>query len=616
MPTLQEQIDFVLGPQVPVTGSWLDQTLISKARQHGEACPVDPPTGENELNAFTLLHYYDLPLSLYIAHRRTGDPSFLALARKAADSWWKHPSWIGEGAIRLWPDSAAPPPRHAGIGGLILRALDGRPEMWDWIVGYTNAHLNIWCKLRINNSQLWYGPREVAFTMQFAAWVAMTLPDSYPNASQIKAQLVADLENLTINYTGRLQYPDGSWRDSSEWVDSDGGTMVNSMQPFIVGLLICALVDVYQVVTSTAAKESAKNQILKACRHLYADGPYAKDLIEQKSGKRVRGFHYFYHGGTTVNPTKYAKGDMKDPWTDVEGWWLSAARQAISTILPAFGYAFLLSGDQFYKDAASEMYDSAYGGGDGFRAFLTDTAKNYNQHARRVGSLAAWLGGQVAPPPAPTPTPTPTPTPDPVPSPSVPRAVLTSPAIGAKVSDTITLTATAEDAAGIANVYFVVDDVVIGGDSTLPYTFNLDTRRLSDGNHVAYVRAWNSLGKAGDSAKVTFVVANVPVPDPTPIPDPAPPPPQPVPCSMTVTPAELTLPVNGMGTVTVMLEHMTAPTEVTAIGSSGQVTVNPGLRKVSGTSASIEFQIGVKRKGGTVTFKSGCGSKVVVVKVG
>ena len=36
--------------------------------------------------------------------------------------------------------------RHAGIGGLILRALDGRPEMWDWINAYTRYHFDLWLK--------------------------------------------------------------------------------------------------------------------------------------------------------------------------------------------------------------------------------------------------------------------------------------------------------------------------------------------------------------------------------------------------------------------------------------------------------------------------------------
>jgi hypothetical protein len=494
---LESQIEIITGPQIPIGDSWFDRTQIEKARLHGEACPATPPTDESGLNSFILLNYYDLPLSLRIAYERTKDPQFLTLFRKCADAWWKTPGWIEEGNKRLFVEGiATPPPRHAGIGGLMLRALDGRPEMWEWIVGYAQAHLDIWCKSRINNNQLWYGPREVAFSLQFAAWIARVLPDSYPNASQIRTQLIADLENLVVNYTGRLQFPDGSWRDSSEWFDNvlavlsqdapaqttqvrvqplafpvstgqkvefanggvtnttkaqlagsvvidveplpvsraansilyvaDGTAMVGTMQPFIVGLLVCALVDVHQVLSDGPTRESVKTQILKACRHVYSDGPYAKDLIEQKSGRRVRGFHYFYHGGTTLNPTKYEKGSMVAPWTDLEGWWLASARQAISTILPAFGYAYKISGDPFFKDAGDEMFDSAYNGTDGARAMMDDTAKNYNQHARRAASYLAWTGSV----PQPIPTPEPQPQPEPVPPPTIP-----APLPGSTVTD-------------------------------------------------------------------------------------------------------------------------------------------------------------------------------------
>lgn len=510
--------DFILGPQVPVGTNYFDTTQIAKAKQHGAACPVDPPTEDNALNAFILLHYYDLPMALRIAYERTKDQVFLDYFRKAADAWWKHPTWIKQGTERPWPDSAAPPPRHAGIGGLILRALDGRPEMWDWIVGYTQAHLDIWCKSRINNDQLWYGPREVAFSLQYAAWVAKELPDSFPNAAQIRTQLIADLENLVVNYTGRLQYPDGSWRDSSEWVDADGGTMISSMQPFIVGLLICALIDVHQVISGTA-KENCKNQILKACRHLYSDGPYAKDLIDQRSGRRVRGFHYFFHGGTTVNPTKYAQGDLKDPWTDKEGWWLSSARQAISTILPGFAYSFKLTGDQYFKDAYAEMYDSAYSGTDGARAFLDDTAKNYNQHARRVPASLAWIGGSpmppTTPPPAPTPTP-PAPTPIPSPTPGTPSPD------GFKGTTVV-------DAQGAkwtigANQATLRDGVHVGGGqgSIYKYLASVVYTLGTDKNWYKWAGAWSSVGAQEPGGTSPTPQPPAPTPTPTPAPAPAP----------------------------------------------------------------------------------------------
>ena len=100
----------------------------------------------------------------------------------------------------------APPPRHAGIGGLILRALDGRPEMWDWINAYTRYHFDLWLKRRINDSQLYYGVREGAFALHYAAWLAKTLPDSFPlqaggtatNGAALRAQYLADIEAISV----------------------------------------------------------------------------------------------------------------------------------------------------------------------------------------------------------------------------------------------------------------------------------------------------------------------------------------------------------------------------------------------------------------------------------
>lgn len=687
-------LTFITGPLTQIGNTYFDQTQVARGKAHGAACPATPPpaTNDNDLNSFILLNYYDLPLTMRIAYERSKDPIFLDYFRKAADAWWQHPTWIGEGSIRLWPDSAAPPPRHAGIGGLILRALDGRPEMWDWIVAYTQAHLDIWCKSRINNDQLWYGPREVAFSLQHAAWVAGTLPDSFPNAAQIRAQLIADLENLVVNYTGRLQYPDGSWRDTSEWLDNvmavltadapagtsqlkvipltfplsagqkvgfwnggltkttkaqsagstvidveplpvsrvkndylsvDDGTMVGSMQPFIVGLLADALVDVHQVVVSDVAKESAKNQILKACRHLYSDGPYAKDLVEQRSGKRVRGFHYFFHGGTTLNPTKYEHGDMVAPWTDLEGWWLASTRQAISTILPAFAYAFKLTGNTYFRDAYNEMYDSAYSGADGFRAMLDDTPKNYNQHCRRVPASLGWIGGVVAPP-VPLPTPSPAPPPDPVPVPQpdsgAPVVVITSPVDGATISGLVSVAATATDPAGIDVAYLILDGATVSASGTAPYSVQLDSRTLSDGPHSIYVRAWNTVGKAGDSQKINVIVANAaPVPTeppaPTPTPIPPTPTPQPVPCSISA-PASITVPRNSSGDIEIRLNNLTQPTPVSvSSGSDGQVTVTPLSQVASSTKPTLIFKVRTKNKkqSRAIAFTSSCG--VVSVRV-
>lgn len=418
--TLAPESQIIIGPQAAMTSSWFDTTQIQQAKLHAQGCVDPPPTDNAGLNTFILNQYYDLTMTAYIAAKRANDPELLALARKCADSWWKHPTWIGEGRIQLFPDQATPSPRHAGIGGLILRALDGRPEMWPWITAYTRAALDNWVLNRMGTTQLFYGLREGAFALHYAAWVAGTHPDP-----AVRARFVADIENAVVNYFGKHQLADGSWRwdtATDEFVEDDGGTLKGVMQPFMVGLTVSALIDAHQVIGNPTAKESAKQQILKACRHLYEGGPYIKDQVEVKSGRRIRGFHYYYHGGTSVNPTRYEKGDIPNPWTAAEEWYVPSARQAISTIVGAYGYAFLLSGDPFYKIAGDELWDAAYGGGDGIRAMADTTAKNYSQHYRFAGRYLVWRGGGALPTPSATSTPiasvSPTPLPTPVVSPT------------------------------------------------------------------------------------------------------------------------------------------------------------------------------------------------------
>lgn len=557
--TLQEQIDLIIGPQAP-TGSYFDTTLVTKAKLHGEACPANPPAKPlspveprrqdftddqsyqaahltwttvpvikawlDALNSFVLLQYYDLPLSLYTAYARTQDPAFLALANKCADAWWKHPTWIGEGEVRLWPDNASPPPRHAGIGGFILRAMNGRFEMWDWIHSYTSYFFYIYVKRRL--TQPIYDLREGAFVLRFATWLSQVLPDSFPtmnggtaNGIALRALYMADIEAATVQYFGRNQRGDGAWTWNDEFKDTDGGSLVGITQPFMVGLLLRALCDAHQVVSSDLARTSIKVQILNGCRHLYSDGPYSR-AIATNFGVETRGFHYFYHGGTSVNPTRYVRGNIPSPWLTTERWHVESARQAISTIAGSFAYAYKISGDDFFKTAGNELFDSAYGGRDGFRAMMADTAKNFNQHVFGSSSFTAWLGGAVTPAPLPAPAPAPAPTPPP--EPSVPVVTLNLPLDGSTLSGTVTVTATVTDSGTINIAYLIVDDVVINSDSVAPYSFSLDTTKLNDGNHSLFVRAWNAAGKAGDSKKISVVVANTtPAPTPTPTPVPTPP---------------------------------------------------------------------------------------------
>src|ERR1043166_7035583 len=399
--------DFIIGPQVPISSSWFDQTEIARAKVHGAQCPDVPPplTDPTALNDFVLLNYYDLPLTEYIAYKRTGDVTFLNFARKCADAWWQHPQWIQSGAQRDFDNGQGPPPRHAGIGGLILRAIDGRPEMWDWITAYTRNQFDAWLGRRVNDSQLYYGVREGAFMLHYAIWIAATHPDP-----AVRAEFLAKAESISVNYFGRLQYQDGSWRwntAADEFVDADGGTLQGIEQPFMVGLLLNALIDVHQLSTNQTVKASIQHQLTQSCLSLF-NGPYRRFESTGIPGVNWRSFWYFYYGGTSVNPTKYELGGGSYVNADITtqgSWVISNERQSIATIFSAYGYAYQITGDPIYKSMGDELFDAAFAGIDGFRGEADGTAKNYNQTYRRGGSYQAWLTQAAGSLPTPAPSP-------------------------------------------------------------------------------------------------------------------------------------------------------------------------------------------------------------------
>lgn len=112
-----------------------------------------------------------------------------------------------------------------------------------------------------------------------------------------------------------------------------------------------------------------------------------------------------------------------------------------------------------------------------------------------------------------------------------------------------------------------------------------------------------------------------PVVTPTPFPSPSPEPtpePTPFPCTLDV-PASISVPPNGVGKIGVSLNSMTPQIDqflIRAVSSvPGQISVFPDLLPVTGTSATIEFGVRVKKRSAIVTFTSPCPAKTTVVMV-
>jgi hypothetical protein len=92
-----------------------------------------------------------------------------------------------------------------------------------------------------------------------------------------------------------------------------------------------------------------------------------------------------------------------------------------------------------------------------------------------------------------------------------PTVDITSPVNGATVGGTIivSVTATASSGASISSVQMKVDSVLVGSDTSSPYSFNLDTVPLPKGTHIVDVTALDNGGRQGTD-QISITVNNDP----------------------------------------------------------------------------------------------------------
>src|SRR5690349_17105852 len=110
--------------------------------------------------------------------------------------------------------------------------------------------------------------------------------------------------------------------------------------------------------------------------------------------------------------------------------------------------------------------------------------------------------------------------PPPPPADTTPPTVsITSPANGATIQGTVTVTASASDNVGVAGVQFFGDGTALAAEVTAPpYSISVDTTRSSDGSHTLTAVARDAAGNRTTSAPVTVTVANNAPPPPPPPP--------------------------------------------------------------------------------------------------
>lgn len=89
-----------------------------------------------------------------------------------------------------------------------------------------------------------------------------------------------------------------------------------------------------------------------------------------------------------------------------------------------------------------------------------------------------------------------------------PTVSLTAPASDATVTGNATLSASASDNVGVSRVEFLVDGVVVGTDTTSPFSLTWASSNVANGGHALAAKAYDAAGNVGTSASRNITVSN------------------------------------------------------------------------------------------------------------
>lgn len=361
---------------------------------------------------YYLANYYDTALVQYINYYRTGDKRFLEYARKTADALW-HSQYMGDGIVIQGHNNHLPP-RSMAFAGLMLRALDGRPEMWDYLEREVRATFDHWVYIRKNDPKLYYDVREDGYAQLYAVMMAKVLPDSYSlyahgthkprtgtatDGAAKRRTYLSHTEDTAVNFFGRVQWADGSWRANVDETSNPAQMYRDVEQPFMVGLYLESVVLLHQLTTNPRIKAQLVNQLTRSVRHLYLDAFERHHRVVDLPPHRWRSMVYYWGGGSVAEPKKFSPPAAKTT-ANANADPVRAARHLNSTLHHAFGYAYYVTRDEAFKQMGDDLFDASYGDlVDGLHS-LADSpkAKDYDMNYRASGRYLVWrlAGGQSA----------------------------------------------------------------------------------------------------------------------------------------------------------------------------------------------------------------------------
>lgn len=367
-----DEVAFIIGPQLR-SGSpanpwpWFDENWIA----HADVLWEGDATGALERSHG---YYYDAALVQYGSYYRTGDITVLERARHAADYWY-------ERSVAEKEAYGGFSPRESALAGLMLRALDGRPEYWPFITSEVDRAYSMWLGSRLGYDRLYFGVRDGAYALLYAARLAVAHPDAAVRSAWLENARVA-----ARDYYARLQTGDGGWYWQDDGSEGHPGGVWE--QPFMVGLLLEALIAVHQL----TGDEAVRSSILASVQHLW-NGYRLNDPVPERPETTWRSVPYFVYTDGTFSAEENLAGGW-DTNTIREG------RQRNSLVVHAFGYAYQLTSDPTYRQRGDEVFAATYGnrqgpGADTYYGLADFRGKEYNQAYRSAGRYLAWRLGSA-----------------------------------------------------------------------------------------------------------------------------------------------------------------------------------------------------------------------------
>ena len=91
---------------------------------------------------------------------------------------------------------------------------------------------------------------------------------------------------------------------------------------------------------------------------------------------------------------------------------------------------------------------------------------------------------------------------------TAPTTQITTPANGATVSGTVTVTATASDNVGVTSIQIYIDGSQVASGTSSPLNYSWNTANASNGTHTIFSKASDAAGNVGTSTTITVTMSN------------------------------------------------------------------------------------------------------------